>query len=53
MLVQIQPARRPARPAWCADHQAQHAVAKAADPLAVGLGQQVIDGVDPLGVELA
>ncbi|MNF39177.1 hypothetical protein D3C84_201430 [compost metagenome] len=53
MLVQIQPAIRPARPPGGADHQAQHAVAPAAGPLLVGLGEQVVDLVDPLGVERA
>lgn len=53
MLVEVQPAVRPTRPAGGADHQAEHGVAPAADQVVVGLGQQVVDLVDPLGVELA
>ena len=51
MVLQIQAAIRAARPAGCADHQAQHAVAPAADPVVVGLGVQVIDLVNTLGVD--
>ncbi|MCY1530500.1 hypothetical protein D9M68_656890 [compost metagenome] len=51
MLVEIQPALRPARPAGRADDQAQHAVAPAAGPGLVGFGEQVIDLVDTFGVK--
>ena len=51
-MVQIQAAVRPARAAWRADHQAQHAVAPAADPGVVSFGKQIVDLVDALGVEL-
>ncbi len=53
MLVQIQPTIRAARAARRADHQAQHAVAPAADQVLVGFGQQVVDFVDPFRVDVA
>jgi hypothetical protein len=52
MLIQIEPAIRPTWAARSADHQTQHAVAPAADPVLIGLGQQVIDCIDPFGVDL-
>ncbi|MND75337.1 hypothetical protein D3C80_669500 [compost metagenome] len=53
VLVEVEAAVRSARTARGADHQAQHAVAPAADPVLVGLGEQVVHFIDPLGVELA
>ncbi|MNF62628.1 hypothetical protein D3C84_443120 [compost metagenome] len=53
VLVEVEAAVRSAWAARGADHQAQHAVAPAADPVLVGLGKQVIHFIDPLGVELA
>ncbi|MCY1400224.1 hypothetical protein D9M71_153000 [compost metagenome] len=53
MLVQVQAAIRAARPSGRADHQAQHAVAPAADQVLIGLSQQVIDFVHPFRVDLA
>ncbi|MNY14873.1 hypothetical protein D3C86_1480620 [compost metagenome] len=53
MLIQIQPAIRPAWTARCADYQAQHAVAPAADPVLIGLGQQIVNGVDPFRINVA
>lgn len=52
MLIEIEPAVRATWTARRADHQAQHAVAPAADPILVGLGQQVVDGVDPFRIDL-
>ncbi len=53
MLVEVQAAVRPARTTGFADHQAQHAVAPAACPVLIRLGEQIIHRVDPLGVQLA
>ncbi|MNM85929.1 hypothetical protein D3C81_980700 [compost metagenome] len=52
-LVEVQAAVRPAWAARLADHQAQHAVAPAADQVLVGFGQQVVHLIDPLGVDFA
>ncbi|MCY1284706.1 hypothetical protein D9M70_336210 [compost metagenome] len=53
VAVEVQPAGRPARAARGADDDAQHGVAPARDQLVVGLGEQVVDLVDALRVELA
>ncbi|MCY1356898.1 hypothetical protein D9M69_433640 [compost metagenome] len=53
MLVQIQSAIRSAWSAWRADHQAQHAVTPAAEQVLVGLGQQIVNGIDSLRIDLA
>jgi len=53
MLVQVQPAIWSAGTARCADHQAQHAVAPAADQVLVGFGQQIVNFIDPLRVHVA
>ena len=39
MLIQIEPAIRAARATRCTDHQTQHAVTPAADPVLIGFGQ--------------
>ena len=52
MLIQIQSTIRPTRPTWCADHQSQHAVAPAADPVLVGFSQQIINSVNPFRIDL-
>ena len=52
VLIQVQSTIRPARSAWCTDHQPQHAMAPAAHPVLVGLRQQIVDGVDPLRIDL-
>ncbi len=53
MLVQIQAAIRPAWAPRLADHQTQHAVAPTADPILVGFGQEVVDRIHSLRVDLA
>ncbi|MCY1181518.1 hypothetical protein D9M73_220270 [compost metagenome] len=53
MLVQVEAAIWPAGPARCANHQTQHAVAPTAHPVLVGLRQEIVDGVDPLRINLA
>ena len=53
VLIQVQTAIRSTRASGLADHQPQHAVTPAADPVLVGFGQQVIDGVHALGVDCA
>ena len=53
MLVQVQPAIRAAWATGRTDHQAQHAVAPATDQVLVGFGQQVVDFVDTLRVDVA
>ncbi|MNI28713.1 hypothetical protein D3C73_825050 [compost metagenome] len=52
MLVQVEPAIRATRAPRCTNHQAQHAVAPTAHPVLVGLGQQIVNGVHPLRVDL-
>ena len=51
MFLQVESAVRPAWAARGTDHQAQHAMAPAAGPFLIGLSQQVVDGVDPLGID--
>ncbi len=53
MLVQVQPAIRATWATRRTDHQAQHTVAPAADQVLVGFGQQVIDFIHPLRIDLA
>ena len=53
MLVQIKQAIWPARATRRTHHQAQHAVPPAARPVIVGLGQQIMHGIDTLRVKPA
>ena len=51
VVVEIQAAVRATRPARCADHQAQHAVAPAAHPGIVGFSEQVVDFIHALRIK--
>ncbi|MNM80848.1 hypothetical protein D3C81_928300 [compost metagenome] len=52
VLVQVQSAIRTTGAARRADHQTQHAVAPAAEQVLVSLGQQIVNGIDPLRIDL-
>ncbi|MNP05368.1 hypothetical protein D3C76_973170 [compost metagenome] len=53
VLVEVQATVRATWAARLADDQAQHAVAPAADPVLIGLGQQIVDFIDPFRVDFA
>ena len=52
VIGEVEPAIGPARAARRADHEAQHAVTPAAHRPLIAFGQQVVDCVDAIGVEL-